>query len=117
MSKASLPYQPRLLGAPEAAAYIGVSQSTLRDLGIPRRKLLGRRLYDRIDSQYCTPRQVYSATLWVAAAIASRHSVTARPATAERGHRPRPRATTRRPMQNNLRACAFSSCAQVQMHL
>lgn len=49
MSKASLPYQPRLLGAPEAAAYIGVSQSTLRDLGIPRRKLLGRRLYDRID--------------------------------------------------------------------
>lgn len=39
----------RLLGAPEAALYIGVSVTTLRSLPIPRKILGGRKLYDRID--------------------------------------------------------------------
>jgi hypothetical protein len=38
-----------LLPAPEAAHYLGVSQSTLRTLGIPRRQLGAKRLYDRLD--------------------------------------------------------------------
>lgn len=42
-------YQPRLLPAPEAAAYLGVSQSTLRSLAIPRRVIGARRLFDRLD--------------------------------------------------------------------
>lgn len=44
-----LTYQPRLLSAPEAARYIGVSETTLRALGLPRRELGKRRLYDRYD--------------------------------------------------------------------
>lgn len=40
--------QPRLLGATDAAAYLGVSETTLRGLGLPRRILGGRRLYDRL---------------------------------------------------------------------
>lgn len=39
----------RLLPEPAAADYIGVSRSTLRKLGIKRRVLGGKRLYDRID--------------------------------------------------------------------
>jgi hypothetical protein len=42
------PFPPRLLPAPVAAAYLGVSESTLRTLGIPRRMLRGKRLYDRL---------------------------------------------------------------------
>lgn len=49
MGRALLPIQPRLLPEPEAAAYLGVSASTLRTLGIPRRILGGKRLYDRSD--------------------------------------------------------------------
>lgn len=45
----ALEFVPRLLAAPEAARYIGVSESTLRALGIPRRALGAKRLYDRID--------------------------------------------------------------------
>ena len=40
--------QPRLLGAAEAAAYLGISETTLRGLGLPRRTLGGRKLYDRL---------------------------------------------------------------------
>ncbi|MGK7653196.1 DNA-binding protein [Roseovarius sp. B08] len=35
--------------APVAARYIGVSESTLRTLDIPRRELGSKRLYDRFD--------------------------------------------------------------------
>jgi hypothetical protein len=49
MTRAALTYAPRLLPAPEAAAYLGISASTLRTLSIPRRTLGARRLYDRLD--------------------------------------------------------------------
>lgn len=39
---------PRLMGADEAAAYLGVGTTTLRSLGIPRKVLGARRLYDRL---------------------------------------------------------------------
>ncbi len=42
-------YPPRLLGEAEAARYLGVSPTTLRGLGIRRRRLGARRLYDRTD--------------------------------------------------------------------
>jgi hypothetical protein len=48
-ARAALSYPPRLLPAAEAAAYLGISASTLRALPIPRRILGGRKLYDRID--------------------------------------------------------------------
>lgn len=48
-ARAEINYAPRLLGLPEAAAYLGISATTLRGLAIPRRALGGRRLYDRID--------------------------------------------------------------------
>ena len=40
---------PSLLGEHDAAKYLGISKSTLRTLGISRRMLGGRRLYDRRD--------------------------------------------------------------------
>lgn len=46
---AGLTYQPRLLGEVDAAAYLGISASKLRTIGIPRRILDGRRLFDRFD--------------------------------------------------------------------
>lgn len=42
-------FAPRLMPAPQAAHYLGVSASKLRGLPIPRRMLDGKRLYDRID--------------------------------------------------------------------
>jgi hypothetical protein len=42
-------FPPRLLPTPEAAAYLGVSATKLRDLPIPRKVLDGKRLYDRLD--------------------------------------------------------------------
>ena len=39
---------PRLLPAPDAAHYLGVSVTTLNNLEIPRRKLGKKRLYDRL---------------------------------------------------------------------
>ena len=39
----------RLLGAPDAALYIGVSVTTLKGLPIRRRVLGGRKLYDKLD--------------------------------------------------------------------
>lgn len=48
MGKHEPAFAPRLLPAPEAAHYLGVSETKLRDLGLPRRMLDGKRLYDRI---------------------------------------------------------------------
>lgn len=44
-----LTFQPRLLGAPQAAAYLGISASKLATLGLPRKILDGRKLFDRLD--------------------------------------------------------------------
>lgn len=41
-------FVPRLLPAPQAAHYLGVSETTLRGLGLPRKVLGGKRLYDRL---------------------------------------------------------------------
>ena len=46
---ATLDFTPRLMPAAQAAHYIGVSMSKLRDLPIPRKILDGKRLYDRLD--------------------------------------------------------------------
>ena len=40
-------FAQRLLPAPEAAHYLGISESTLRLLGLPRLKIGAKRLYDR----------------------------------------------------------------------
>lgn len=48
-ARAAITYQPRLLGEAEAASYLGISATTLRGLGIPRRTLGARRLFDRLD--------------------------------------------------------------------
>lgn len=44
----SISFLPRLLPAPEAAYYLGVSETTLRTLALPRKILRGKRLYDRM---------------------------------------------------------------------
>lgn len=44
-----LSFIPRLMPAPQAAHYMGISTSKLRQLDIPRKRLDGKRLYDRID--------------------------------------------------------------------
>ena len=49
MGKHEPHFVPRLLPAPEAAHYLGVSESKLRTLAIPRRVLGGKRLFDRFD--------------------------------------------------------------------
>lgn len=46
-ARPAIAFAPRLLPAPQAAAYLGVSETKLRDLRIPRRILDGKRLYDR----------------------------------------------------------------------
>jgi hypothetical protein len=48
-ARVSLPFPPRLMGEPQAAAYLGVSATTLRGLGLARVQLGARRLYDRLD--------------------------------------------------------------------
>lgn len=42
-------FAPRMMPAPQAAHYLGVSPSTLRTLGLPRRALGGKRVYDKAD--------------------------------------------------------------------
>lgn len=42
-------FAPRLMPAPVAAHYLGVSESTLRALGLPRRTLGAKRVYDKAD--------------------------------------------------------------------
>lgn len=44
---ATLEFIPRLMPAPQAAHYLGVSESTLRTLGIARKMIGSKRLYDR----------------------------------------------------------------------
>ncbi len=46
--KMDLTYPARLLPTPHAAAYLGVSETKLRSLPIPRKMLDGKRLYDRL---------------------------------------------------------------------
>lgn len=46
---AGLTYQPRLMAETDAAAYLGISASKLKTIGIPRRILEGRKLFDRLD--------------------------------------------------------------------
>lgn len=46
---ANCDFPPRLMPAPVAAHYIGVSESTLRTLGLPRRQLGAKRVYDKAD--------------------------------------------------------------------
>ncbi|WP_313353032.1 DNA-binding protein [Paracoccus sp. (in: a-proteobacteria)] len=48
MGKHEPAFAPRLLPAPEAAHYLGISETKLRDLGLPRKVLGAKRLYDRI---------------------------------------------------------------------
>ena len=61
MGKIDISYQPRLMPAPEAARYIGVSETTLRGLGLPRRVLGKRRLYDRYDLEAFVNAMSYDA--------------------------------------------------------
>ncbi len=42
-------FAPRLMPAQQAAHYLGVSESTLRTLDLPRRIVRAKRLYDRLD--------------------------------------------------------------------
>lgn len=45
----ALEFAPRLMPAPLAAHYLGVSPSTLAKLPIPRRMIGAKRLYDKFD--------------------------------------------------------------------
>lgn len=47
MAKADLTFAPRLMPSPKAAAYLGISESMLRTLDLPRRVIGAKRLYDR----------------------------------------------------------------------
>lgn len=49
MARCDLTFPPRLLSSAKAAAYLGISETTLRTLGLPRRILGTRRLYDRYE--------------------------------------------------------------------
>lgn len=49
MARCDLTFAPRLLSSARAAAYLGISETTLRTLGLPRRILGTRRLYDRYE--------------------------------------------------------------------
>lgn len=42
-------FPPRLMPAPVAAHYLGVSESTLRTLELPRRQLGAKRVFDKAD--------------------------------------------------------------------
>lgn len=42
-------FPPRLMPSPQAAHYLGVSESMLRTLEIMRRKIGGKRVYDKAD--------------------------------------------------------------------
>ena len=44
----TLHFPPRLMPAPQAAHYLGVSETTLRGLQIPTREIGAKRLYDRL---------------------------------------------------------------------
>lgn len=40
---------PRLMTAPIAARYLGISETSLRGLDLPRKKLGNKRLFDRLE--------------------------------------------------------------------
>lgn len=42
-------FVPRLLSSPNAAYYLGISETNLRGLDIPRKMRGGKRLYDKAD--------------------------------------------------------------------
>lgn len=46
---AHLSFAPRLLPSAQAAHYLGVSETKLRGIKLPRKILDGKRLYDRIE--------------------------------------------------------------------
>ncbi|MEO1950018.1 hypothetical protein [Thioclava sp.] len=46
MARADLTFAPRLLPSPQAAAYLGVRETTLRGLSIPGGMLGSKRLYN-----------------------------------------------------------------------
>jgi hypothetical protein len=49
MGKHEPHFAPRLMPAPEAAHYLGIGETMLRNLSLPRRMLGSKRLYDRYD--------------------------------------------------------------------
>lgn len=49
MGKHDLTFAPFMLSSADAAAYLGVSETTLRSLPIPRKVYGVRRLYMRVD--------------------------------------------------------------------
>lgn len=49
MGAPRMEFAPRLLPAPLAARYLGVSESMLRTLDLPRKELGAKRVYDRTD--------------------------------------------------------------------
>ena len=49
MGKHALHFVPRLMPAAQAAAYLGISESKLLTLDIPRKELGAKRLYERQD--------------------------------------------------------------------
>lgn len=49
MARYEFPFTPRLLSSALAAGYLGISETHLRTLGLPRRVLGKRRLYDRYE--------------------------------------------------------------------
>lgn len=55
-------FPPLLMPAPAAAHYLGVSESTLRVLGLPRRVIGAKRLYDRRDLDAWADSLPYEAT-------------------------------------------------------
>jgi hypothetical protein len=56
---AQLDLTPRLMKARHAAQYLGMSESTLRGLPIPRRQVGALRLYDRADLDAWADAQPY----------------------------------------------------------
>lgn len=42
-------FPPRLMPSPQAAHYLGMSESMLRTLDLPRREMGAKRVYDKAD--------------------------------------------------------------------
>jgi len=42
-------FTPRLMPAPQAAHYLGVSESTLRTIELPRKTVGAKKMYDKFD--------------------------------------------------------------------
>lgn len=48
MGQTDIGFVPRLMASARAAAYLGISETNLRGLNLPRRELGSKRLYDRL---------------------------------------------------------------------